>query len=51
MGRCNNICSDKTGALTKNQMTVMGIYIEGQMVENISKAVITPITKLLLCEG
>lgn len=27
MGGANNICSDKTGTLTKNQMTVTNIYI------------------------
>lgn len=28
MGGANNICSDKTGTLTKNQMTVTNIFIE-----------------------
>jgi Ca2+ transporting ATPase len=28
MGGANNICSDKTGTLTKNSMTVMNLYIE-----------------------
>lgn len=27
MGGANNICSDKTGTLTKNEMTVTNIYI------------------------
>ena len=26
MGGANNICSDKTGTLTKNEMTVMNIW-------------------------
>ena len=30
MGGANNICSDKTGTLTQNKMTVMSLYIEGQ---------------------
>ena len=28
MGGANNICSDKTGTLTKNQMTVTSLFIE-----------------------
>jgi Ca2+ transporting ATPase len=28
MGGANNICSDKTGTLTKNQMTATNIFIE-----------------------
>lgn len=31
MGGANNICSDKTGTLTKNEMTVTGIYSEDKM--------------------
>jgi P-type Ca2+ transporter type 2B len=27
MGGANNICSDKTGTLTKNEMTVTNIYV------------------------
>lgn len=27
MGGANNICSDKTGTLTKNQMNITNIYI------------------------
>jgi P-type E1-E2 ATPase len=27
MGGANNICSDKTGTLTMNQMTVTNIYV------------------------
>lgn len=54
MGGSNNICSDKTGTLTKNQMTVMGLYVEGAAKEseaNVPSAVMTPGTKKLLCEG
>jgi P-type E1-E2 ATPase len=28
MGGANNICSDKTGTLTKNQMTVVRLFIQ-----------------------
>jgi len=30
MGGANNICSDKTGTLTQNKMTVMNLFIENQ---------------------
>ena len=30
MGGANNICTDKTGTLTQNKMTVMSLYIEEQ---------------------
>eukprot|EP01022_Parablepharisma_sp_SALTPOND_P014297 TRINITY_DN1932_c0_g1_i1.p1 TRINITY_DN1932_c0_g1~~TRINITY_DN1932_c0_g1_i1.p1 ORF type:complete len:740 (-),score=68.69 TRINITY_DN1932_c0_g1_i1:4543-6762(-) len=36
MGGANNICSDKTGTLTKNEMTVMGIYAEDKMFANVT---------------
>ncbi len=31
MGGANEICTDKTGTLTKNQMTVQQIYIDKQI--------------------
>lgn len=33
MGGANEICTDKTGTLTQNNMTVMAIYMEDRIVE------------------
>lgn len=35
MGGADNICSDKTGTLTKNLMTVTKIFIEQGVFESI----------------
>lgn len=32
MGGVNNICSDKTGTLTRNHMTVSHIYMNNQLI-------------------
>jgi magnesium-transporting ATPase (P-type) len=37
MGGANNICSDKTGTLTKNQMTVTRFWGEGKIVDKFDK--------------
>lgn len=53
MGGSNNVCSDKTGTLTRNQMVVMGLYAEGRAIEgneNATTALLTPRTKKLLFE-
>jgi len=33
MGGANEICTDKTGTLTQNNMTVMAVFMEGAIVE------------------
>jgi P-type E1-E2 ATPase len=33
MGGANEICTDKTGTLTKNQMTVQEIYLNANVVK------------------
>lgn len=33
MGGANEICTDKTGTLTQNNMTVKGVYIEDRVIE------------------
>lgn len=37
MGGANQICSDKTGTLTQNKMTVVTVWIEGEHVQELSK--------------
>ena len=37
MGGANNICTDKTGTLTKNQMTVTKFWSEGTIIETFNK--------------
>ncbi len=37
MGGANNICTDKTGTLTQNQMTVTKFWSEGTVHENFTK--------------
>ena len=52
MGGANNICSDKTGTLTKNLMTVTKLWTEGKVHENFSKEMsISMNTVEMLCNG
>lgn len=51
MGGANNICTDKTGTLTKNQMTVTNLFLEEVIHSHIDKKNIRESTLELLCEG
>jgi P-type E1-E2 ATPase len=37
MGGANNICTDKTGTLTKNAMTVTKFWIDGQVLSTFDR--------------
>ena len=49
MGGANNICSDKTGTLTKNLMTVTRVFIEQNSFDTIEKSIARDHTIRLLC--
>jgi magnesium-transporting ATPase (P-type) len=53
MGGANNICSDKTGTLTKNQMTVTKLWILEYVIDKFDKddKIITPVMKDILGYG
>nr|CAI38970.1 PMCA20 [Paramecium tetraurelia] len=51
MGGANNICSDKTGTLTENKMTVTNLYVEDTDFSKLDPKAIKNSTLELLCEG
>lgn len=51
MGGANNICSDKTGTLTKNLMTVTKIFVEENETSNIDDSIMKPDTCKILSIG
>ena len=52
MGGANNICSDKTGTLTKNQMTVVKLWSEYHNHDKFTKAKMLNITTSnMMCTG
>jgi Ca2+ transporting ATPase len=51
MGGANNICSDKTGTLTKNLMTVTKIFVEQSSTSNIDDSIMKGSTCKLLATG
>lgn len=51
MGGADNICSDKTGTLTKNLMTVTKVFVESHIHESLDKEIMSDKTCRLLCLG
>jgi Ca2+ transporting ATPase len=49
MGGADNICSDKTGTLTKNLMTVTNIFIEQAVHESMEAEIVSEHTCKILC--
>jgi P-type E1-E2 ATPase len=41
MGGADNICSDKTGTLTKNRMTVTRMFVQERTVDKIVKGFVS----------
>ena len=51
MGDADNICTDKTGTLTKNLMTVMKMYVEQGVHDTIDKSIMSENTLRLISLG
>ena len=51
MGGADNICSDKTGTLTKNLMTVTRMFTEQNIHDTIAREIMTDNTSKLFCLG
>ena len=51
MGGADNICSDKTGTLTKNLVTVTRIFSEENINDTIAKEIMGDNTAKLFCLG
>ncbi len=51
MGGADNICSDKTGTLTKNLMTVTKIFVEEHQHDSITAEIMNKNTLQNLCLG
>ena len=51
MGGANNICSDKTGTLTTNSMTVKALLTESTIHTRLDPKNISDNTLKILCEG
>ncbi|XP_031251206.1 calcium-transporting ATPase 8, plasma membrane-type-like [Pistacia vera] len=51
MGSATTICSDKTGTLTLNQMTVVEAYVGGEQIDSPDSNQLSPTLTSLLIEG